>query len=129
MTSSHFLAILDDKCQDFSLRIMLPNGELIPEHFHISEIGKVDKTFVDVSNTQREVHICVLKVWVGHDVEYRLIKSKLNALLSRARSIYADNSPMAIEYGNETAREPIIQYSVRDVEIMDDGDFLIVLGF
>ena len=37
-----------------ALRFRLPNGQLIPPHFHITEVGESIKKFIDCGNTVRE---------------------------------------------------------------------------
>lgn len=44
-----------------SLRLQLPSGEFIPEHFHVTEVGRVDKTFVDCGGTRRQTASCLLQ--------------------------------------------------------------------
>ena len=29
------------------IAFMLPNGKLVPSHFHVTEIGKISKHFID----------------------------------------------------------------------------------
>jgi hypothetical protein len=36
------------------IRFQLPNGELVPEHFHVTEVGKISKYFIDCGGTVRK---------------------------------------------------------------------------
>ena len=36
-----------------TLRFVLPNGEAIPPHAHVTEVARVDKHYVDCGGTRR----------------------------------------------------------------------------
>lgn len=107
-----------------SIRIMLPDGTFVPEHFHITEIGRMDKRFIDCGGIQRESHSCVLQVWVAHDIEHRLDRIKLINILSLSEKLYAETAPLEVEYGIDL----ISQYTVKDVEYTEHNELLFVLG-
>ena len=44
MVLSEFLLALN---QTTSFRFQLPNGDFVPPHFHITEVGMVHKHFID----------------------------------------------------------------------------------
>ena len=44
MKLSEIVKILGELKQ---IEFKLPNGELVPEHFHVTEIGKITKHFID----------------------------------------------------------------------------------
>jgi hypothetical protein len=85
------------------IHIMLPEGEFVPAHFHITEVGRVQKDFIDCGGTTRSTTTCVLQVWVANDVEHRLNTSKLARILNTARTLLgSDDLPVEIEYQNGT---------------------------
>lgn len=107
-----------------SLHIMLPNGEFVPEHFHVTEVGKVNKQFIDCGGTKREVTSCVLQVWVANDVDHRLQSTKLAKIMNMAKSMLGQcDMPVEIEYGGEY----VSQYPLGDVEVTPNG-LLFILG-
>jgi len=55
-----------------AIRFMLPDGDFVPAHFHITEVGRVHKDFIDCGGTVRSTTACVLQVWVAGDLEHRL---------------------------------------------------------
>ena len=57
---------------DVGLHLMLPDGDFVPAHFHITEVGRVRKDFIDCGGTVRSATSCVLQVWVADDVGHRL---------------------------------------------------------
>lgn len=84
---------------DAALRFLLPDGGLIPVHAHVTEVGRVEKTFVDCGGTLRELRSCLLQTWVADDTEHRLTPAKLADVLDRAASVLrSDDLPVEIEY-------------------------------
>jgi Family of unknown function (DUF6428) len=102
---------------------MLPGGEFVPDHFHITEVGRVHKQFIDCGGTRRETLSCTLQVWVANDKKHRLNSTKLNKIMDMAAPLLDDDVPLVIEYGRET----VAQYPVGDVEVTPKG-LLLVLG-
>lgn len=35
------------------LNFVLPNGTIVPQHFHVTEVGQVTKNFIDCGGTVR----------------------------------------------------------------------------
>lgn len=107
-----------------NMHIMLPDGTFVPSHFHVTEVGKVNKKFIDCGGTHREVNSCVLQVWVAHDVDHRLKSDKLVKILDLAQPVLGvDDLPLEIEYGSEY----VSQYPVGSVEVTPKG-LLLLLG-
>jgi hypothetical protein len=83
-----------------TLRFILPDGDEIPVHAHITEVGRVDKKFIDCGGTMRSSSICSLQAWVAEDDElHRLAPGKLAKVLDLAQPIMAgDDLDVEIEY-------------------------------
>ncbi|MEK0424585.1 MAG: hypothetical protein RJB11_676, partial [Planctomycetota bacterium] len=47
---------------DRSIQIDLPSGGSIPAHFHVTEVGHVQKRFVDCGGTLRSTASCLLQI-------------------------------------------------------------------
>ena len=43
---------------DAAIQIMLPEGEFVPTHFHITEVGRVRKDFIDCGGGPVNKHLC-----------------------------------------------------------------------
>jgi hypothetical protein len=103
---------------DAPLHIMLPSGEFLPAHFHITEVGRVQKTFVDCGGTRRESVSCLLQAWSAHDVDHRLNAGKLAKILKMAAGVLeSDDLPVEVEYGADVAAH----YYVSNVELTPKG--------
>jgi len=104
---------------DKTMRFVLPNGKSIPPSYHITEVGHVQKNFIDCGGTTRNVSSCVLQAWVAaNDEDHRLAAGKLGSILAMADKLltHAD-LPVELEY-----EAPIIsQFSIRDSEVTAEG--------
>jgi len=106
------------------LHIMLPSGAFVPNHFHVTEVGLIQKTFIDCGGTIHESSACVLQIWTANDVEHVLLASKLLYILRLASSIVTDELEVQIEYGEEIAS----QYYIANVDETPKGILLELAG-
>ncbi len=108
-----------------SLHIMLPSGEFVPDHFHVTEVGRVQKSFIDCGGTRRESVSCLLQTWTAHDVEHRLVAGRLSKILKLAEEVLgSEELPLEVEYGADVAS----QYVVADVEVTPNGLLFVLAG-
>ena len=68
-------------------RFILPSGDQIPAHFHITEVGHVVKKFVDCGGTFRDREACVLQTYVAEDLDHRLKAQRFADILDLGRPI------------------------------------------
>jgi len=117
MNLSKLKSLLTDHC-DRHFRIALPDGNAVPVSFHVTEVGRVHKTFLDCGGTLRESTICQLQVWVGEDYQHRIETGKMAAILDKAKSLLPDDSiPVEVEYEDLV----ISQYTIADHALTDDA--------
>ncbi|MGB8342855.1 MAG: DUF6428 family protein [Chthoniobacterales bacterium] len=98
------------------LRFVLPNGEQIPPHFHLTEVGHVSKKFVDCGGTFREREACVLQTYVAEDFEHRLEAGRFADILDLGRSILPND---ALEVELEWDCCVISQYPIASGQAVD----------
>ena len=60
-----------------TIAFKLPNGELVPSHFHVTEVGKVTKHFIDCGGTVRNEEVVNFQLWEANDYDHRLHPEKL----------------------------------------------------
>jgi hypothetical protein len=100
-----------------SLRFLLPTGEFIPRHFHITEVGRVEKNFIDCGGTRRQALSCLLQVWTANDMEHRLQAGKLANIMNLAAPLLGSaDLPVEVEYGVSVAA----QYRLADVQVTEN---------
>jgi hypothetical protein len=101
------------KHPDHYLQFILPEGGVIPLHAHITEVGRVDKTFLDCGATVRKVSYLCLQSWVADDVEHRLPAGKLAEIIERAAPILgSDDLEVELEYEDGVISQfPVVSIS------------------
>jgi hypothetical protein len=98
MLLSEFTAVLDAH-PGAGLHLLLPDGDFVPAHFHVTEVGRVAKDFIDCGGTVRSSRSCVLQVWVADDTDHRLHATKLSQIVRLAAPILGgDDLPVEVEY-------------------------------
>ena len=85
---------------DLLLKGAFSDGDTLPLHFHITEVGKVHKKFIDCGGTLRELTTCVLQIWVANDLDHRLKSGKVSKILQLAQTSLdlSDDLEVEIEY-------------------------------
>lgn len=64
-----------------------PNGNIVPSHFHITEVGLTTKHFIDCGGTERKEHTVSFQLWIADDIDHRLSSEKLIGIIQKASSI------------------------------------------
>jgi superfamily II helicase len=82
----------------------LPNGELVAPHFHVTEVGKITKDFVDCGGKVRSDVIINFQLWEERDYNHRLHPEKLLKIIEISeKSFQFDDLEIEVEYqGKET---------------------------
>jgi hypothetical protein len=81
------------------LTVVWTDGEPIEAHFHVTEVGRVQKDFVDCGGTVRQLVACLLQTWVGDDVDHRITAGKLLKAFEHAAPILrGEDLPVELEY-------------------------------
>lgn len=89
----------------------------IPSHYHITEVGKLNKIFLDCGGTKREETTCVLQLWVANDLSHRLDSSKILSILKLSDGLFDIEDPdVFIEY----EKDVVSQYPIVGFEISKD---------
>lgn len=99
-------------------RFTLPNGERIPAHFHITEVGHVAKRFIDCGGTQHDKKdTCVLQTWASEDVDHRLDAATFAKILDLGKAVLPGDD---IEVEVEWDCCVVSQYPIASVEVLAD---------
>lgn len=101
-----------------ALHWMLPDGDFVPPHFHVTEVGRVRKDFVDCGGVRRSTAACVLQLWTANDVDHRLVSARLAMILGLADDLFNDAEyDVEIEYD----RGVLATYPLGGVEFTPGG--------
>ncbi len=101
------------------IAFQLPNGQLVPEHFHVTEVGKITKHFIDCGGTLRDEEKISFQLWEENDYNHRLHPDKLINIIDLAKDkLSLPDAEIEVEYQGE---------SINKFELDFDGkNFLLV---
>ena len=86
-----------------TLKFQLPNGEFVPAHFHITEVGNITRNFIDCGGVQRQENKLNLQLWVASDTDHRLDPTNLLNILQLAeKQLGNSNIEVEVEYQQST---------------------------
>lgn len=93
------------------IAFQLPNGELVPSHFHVTEIGKLTKNFIDCGGTVRSEEVINFQFWSADDYNHRLHPEKLANIIELSEKILKlDDLDIEVEYQGETIQKFGLDY-------------------
>jgi hypothetical protein len=85
------------------LRFKFVNGEFIPEHFHVTEVGRVQKDFIDCGGTVRSERAITFQLWKADDYDHRLAPQKLKSIIELSeKTLELEDLEVEVEYQSGT---------------------------
>jgi hypothetical protein len=85
-----------------TISFKLPNGTLVPEHFHVTEIGEVSKNFIDCGGTLRIEKKVNFQLWNANDYNHRLHPEKLLHIISLSeKTLSLQDLEIEVEFQGE----------------------------
>ena len=88
------------------------SGELVAQHFHVTEVGLTTKHFIDCGGTVRLDKTVSMQLWVEQDTEHRLIPEKLLKIIDLSKKLYEDEDlELEVEYQMETIGRYGLQFN------------------
>jgi len=86
-----------------NISFKLPNGDLVPSHFHVTEVGSVSKHFIDCGGTLREEKVINFQLWNENDYDHRLHPEKLLHIIELSEKVLKlEDREIEVEYQGET---------------------------
>lgn len=85
------------------VNFVLENGQHVPEHFHVTEVGMIQKTFIDCGGVIRKEQKVNFQLWDANDFDHRLKPIKLlNIIKLSEEKLGIENNEIEVEYQGET---------------------------
>ena len=82
----------------------LPNGSILPQHFHVTEVGMITKNFIDCGGTIRRESVVNFQLWNADDTDHRIEATKLLSIISLSEKMLdMSDEEIEVEYQTETA--------------------------
>jgi hypothetical protein len=86
-----------------SVNFILPNGALVSQHFHVTEVGALTRHFIDCGGTERIEKKVNFQLWEADDYDHRLGAQKLLNIISLSEEkLGIGNLEVEVEYQSET---------------------------
>lgn len=108
MKISEFVGLLEAN-PEAEMQFLLPNGR-IAAHAHVTEVGRIERLFVDCGGKPRRLVNCNVQMWEYTDVEHRLTPQKLAGIFGKAAVMFGgEDLPVEVEFEDGV----ISQYPVK----------------
>lgn len=86
-----------------NIAFQLPNGKLVPSHFHVTEVGEITKHFIDCGGTVRNEKVVNFQLWNANDFNHRLHPEKLLDIIKLSEKVlHLEDLDIEVEYQAET---------------------------
>lgn len=86
-----------------AVNFKLPTGALVPENFHVTEVGIVTKHFIDCGGTERMEKVVNFQLFDANDFEHRLKPQKLlNIITLSEEKLGIGDLEIEVEYQSDT---------------------------
>ena len=86
-----------------AVNFVLENGSVVPEHFHVTEVGIITKHFIDCGGTVRNEKVANFQLWNANDTDHRLKPEKLLSIIALSEKILGmEDSEIEVEYQSDT---------------------------
>jgi len=81
----------------------LPGGELIPSHFHVTEVGSIRKNFIDCGGVLRNERKVSFQLWEADDYDHQLHPERLMQIISIAEEkLNLQDVEIEVEYQGQS---------------------------
>ena len=86
-----------------NVEFQLENGNFVPEHFHVTEVGMIAKNFIDCGRVIRTEKVVSFQLWNADDFEHRLKPNKLlNIIKLSEEKLGIEDFEIEVEYQSNT---------------------------
>ena len=100
MKLSAFKEVLKTK---IAIGFELPDGQLVPGHFHVTEVGQINKRFIDCGGTVRDENVVSFQLWEADDYDHRLHPDKLIDIIELSeKALNIQDLEIEVEYQGAT---------------------------
>ena len=85
------------------IRFILPNGSFVSPHFHVTEVGRISKHFIDCGGIERTEQTINFQLFEAEDFDHRLSAEKLLSIIQLSENkIGLPDSEIEVEYQEGT---------------------------
>ncbi len=97
------------------VNFILPNGTMVPQHFHVTEVGQITKNFIDCGGTVRNEKVVNFQLWEAGDFDHRLAPQKLlNIIALSEKTLGIEDAEIEVEYQSDTIGKYNLEFNGKD---------------
>jgi hypothetical protein len=86
-----------------SVNFQLQDGTMVPEHFHVTEVGIITKDFIDCGGVVRHEKVANFQLWDANDFDHRLKPGKLLNIIALSEKVLGmEDLEVEVEYQSAT---------------------------
>ncbi len=98
-----------------TVNFILPNGTVVPQHFHVTEVGQVNKKFIDCGGIMRDEKTVNFQLWEAGDFDHRLAPQKLlNIIALSEKTLGMEDAEIEVEYQSDTIGKYTLDFNGTD---------------
>lgn len=93
----------------------LEDGTMVPEHFHVTEVGIITKDFIDCGGVVRHEKVANFQLWNADDHEHRLKAGKLLGIIALSEKVLGmEDLEIEVEYQSQTIGKYDLSFDGKD---------------
>ena len=98
----------------------MEDGTVIPEHFHVTEVGLVTKNFIDCGGTIRKETVINFQLWNANDFDHRLKPQRLINIIELSEKVLGiENYEIEVEYQTQTIGKYNLDFNGNDFVLLN----------
>jgi len=103
-----------------SVNFQLPDGNFVPEYFHVTEVGLITKNFIDCGGVVRKETVVNFQLWNANDFEHRLKPQKLIHIIELSEKVLGiEDFEIEVEYQNQTIGKYDLGFNGKNFELLN----------
>lgn len=103
-----------------TVTLILEDGTVIPEHFHVTEVGLVTKNFIDCGGTIRKETVINFQLWNANDFDHRLKPQWLINIIELSEKVLGiENYEIEVEYQTQTIGKYDLDFNGNDFVLLN----------
>lgn len=102
-----------------TIGFQLPDGSLVPSHYHVTEVGMVEKNFIDCGGTIRKENVISFQLWYSYDYNHRIHPEKLLQIIQISESkLDLPDWEVEVEYQTDTIGKFALDYDGTNFKLL-----------
>jgi hypothetical protein len=95
-----------------NVEFQTPDGSFVPAHFHVTEVGNIQKHFIDCGGTIRKESVVNFQLWNANDHDHRLKPGKLLRIIELSeQKLGIEDNEIEVEYQGETVGKYNLEFN------------------